>query len=286
LAAIPANALSSQQSLYASTAVFVFGSCVANFVLAAMLGPGELPLLVATFFSALIAQLAVQSLWIVWSTRPLWLRHLAGVLVGWLLVAAFLVGLGAGVGPNNLDEVARVFLCCVPLVMLSVQAPLWGLRTYARWQIASAHRPAMLDRPLSIGDMIAATLAVALALGLLRLASDDPEFYQVAWIGWLIAVPSIAVISLASLPPLLYLVLRRDSWPVVGFLAWCGYATVVLVAAAIVILVLSGGPDAEGVLLLFVTPFGASTATWLALLVLRAGGYRLTFASERQRPDV
>ena len=38
--------------------------------------------------------------------------------------------------------------------------------------------------------MIAATLAVALALGFLRLASDDPEFYDVAWIGWLIAVPT------------------------------------------------------------------------------------------------
>jgi hypothetical protein len=282
IAAHLADAPHRQQTLYVWTAIALVGSCFVNLVLAAMVGPSEPIPLMAALFAALLSQLALQSLWIVFSPRPLWQRQLAGILLGWLLLGAFLMGIGLGNQPADLPEVARIFLCSVPLVMLSVQTPLWGLRIYARWQVVPTTRPAAMDRPLTIGDMIAATLAVAIAFGFIRLASDEPGFYQVAWIGWLIAVPSIAGIALVSLAPLVYLVLRPNAWPVGGFLAWCGEMTILLTAAAILIAMLGGRPDAEGIVLLFLSTFGAGTATWLGLWGLRTCGYRLVTGRDRE----
>jgi hypothetical protein len=267
---IPHEAPSHNQFLFPWFAAGLGGSCCFNFLVGTMVGPSEPILLMAALFAAVLAQLALQSTWIVWSPRPLWQRQLVGVIAGWMLLGAFLVGL---------PELVRAFLCSVPLVMVSAQIPLWALRTYLGWRILSVDEPVSIDRPLTIGDMIAATVVVAIAFGFIRLASDDAEFYAIAWIGWLIAVPSIGAASLASLPPLLFLVLRDRAWPLGGFFAWCGYATLILTVCAIVISILSRRPDPEGIMLLYLAPLGAGTLTWLALWGLRACGYRLVIGN-------
>lgn len=274
---IPQEARTHPSSLYPWLAAALCGGCLFNFIAGTLLGPAEPIVLMAALMSAFLSQLALQSVWIVWSPHPLWLRQIVGVTTGWFLFGAFLLGLYNGHERHNSDflEVVRLFLCSIPLVMVSAQIPLWGLRTYLQWRILPAGEPVPADRPLTIGDMIAATVIVALAFGFIRLASDKPEVYEVAWIGWLIAVPSIAAVSLASLPPLLFLVLRPRAIPLGGFFAWCGYATVLLTVAAVIITILSGRLDAKGIALLSLATLGAGTATWLALCGLRAIGYRL-----------
>ncbi len=278
---IPKAALPHNSVLYPWIAAAVVGSSLFNFIIGILVGPSEPVLLMAALMSALFSQLALQSVWIVWSPHPLWLRQIVGVTAGWLLMGAFLLGLRVNESSNgDFPEIVRAFLCSIPLIMLSAQIPLWGLRTYLRWRILPTNKSTVPERPLTIGDMIAATLVVALAFGFIRLASDDPQFYEIAWIGWLIAIPSIAAISLVSLPPLLFLMLRHYDWPVVGFFAWCGYATLLLSVAAVIITFLSGRVDAEGIMLLLLAPLGAGTATWLALWGLRAIGYRLVIGDE------
>lgn len=260
-------------------AAFVVG-CLVNLVLGAMVGPGEPALLLGVSIAALLSQLALVSLGIVWGSRPHWQRQVAGTVSGWLLISSLVVGFKVGNTATDFFEQARIAICCLPLIMLSAQVPLWALRTYFRWRILPKDRPAVPDRPLTIGDVIAATIVVALAFGFIRLASDDPDFYRVAWIGWLIAIPSIAAVSLVSLPPLLYLMLRRNAWPVGGFLAWCGYMTVLLTIYAIIISLFVTRWTSEGVLVLFLATLGAGTLTWLACCGLRACGYRLVIGGE------
>jgi hypothetical protein len=236
------------------------------------------PLLVAAAYAVLVSELAAQSIWIVWSERRLWQRLTVGTLAGQFLLLCFLAGIGvSGPGSSNFEEIVRVAVCSLPLVMLCVQAPLWALRIYARWRIVPvpwADVPP--QRPLAIGDIIAATAVVAVALALLRLASSDPEFYEVAWIGWAIAAPSIAAISLLSVPLAMYLVLARRR-PLVGLFVWWGLATALVASALVVVAAVSRQPlRGEERLLLFITVYGAGGLLWLPLWAASICNYRLS----------
>jgi hypothetical protein len=256
-----------------------------NLSLAPVVENFDMPVvLIAVAYAALLSQLAAQSLWIVWSERPLWQRLVAGTLAGQMLLACFLAGIWMSEPrPSDFAEMVRVAVCSLPLVMLCVQAPLWALRIYTRWRIVPMHETNLLpERPLAIGDIIAATSVVALALALVRLASSDPEFYEEAWLGWTIAAPSIAGVSLLSLPPAMYLVLVRR-WPFVGLLVWLGIATLVVVIALAVVAVIGGQQlRSEESTLLFFTVCGAGALSWVPLWATLACGYRLSLGSSAQ----
>lgn len=233
--------------------------------------------LIAVAYAVLLSQLAAQSLWIVWSERPLWQRLVAGTLAGHLLLTCFLAGIWMSEPrPSDFAEMVRAAVCSLPLAMLCVQAPLWALRIYARWRIVPSHETNLLpERSLAIGDMIAATSVVALALALIRLASSHPEFHEVAWIGWLIAAPSIAGISLLGLTPAIYLVLVRRR-PFVGLFLWWGLATLVVVIALVLVAVIGRQQlRGEESLLLFLTVNGAGALSWVPLWATLARGYRM-----------
>lgn len=237
--------------------------------------------LVGLVYAVLLTQLAGHSLWTVWSKRPLWQRVLIGTLVLEALWACFVLGIAMSEpGPPD-GEAIRLTACSMPLVTLCVAAPLWALRIYAQWQIVpSGGLP--LDQPLSIRGILGATLVVAVAVSLVRLASDDPEYYDVAWIGWTIAAPSIAGASLLSLPPALYMVLRGER-PVAGlFLLW-GYATAAIVLLVFGIALFGGRLRGEELFAIAFSIYGFASLVWLLLLAVRSCGYRLAIGPSYER---
>ena len=237
----------------------------------------EPPSLIGFVFGMLLTQIAALSLWTVWSERPVWQRQLCGMLLAEVLLAFFLVGIGSTApGPrSNFVEVARAMACSLPLILLAVQMPLWALRIYAGWRIVLPASDAQPPGHLSIRDILQATVVVAVAVSLLRLASDDPEFFEVAWIAWAVALPCIAAASLLALPEALFIVLRWER-PIHGLYAIWAYATVaifiVLVIGATFFRVRIPG---EEVIVTFVTIYVLAGFWWILLRVVRSGDYRL-----------
>jgi len=231
------------------------------------------PPLVGLVYAVLLTQLAGHSLWTVWSRRPLWQRVLIGTLVLEALWACFVLGIALSEpGPPD-GEAIRLTACSLPLVTLCAAAPLWALRIYAQWQIVPSGRLPQ-GQPLSIRDILWATLVVAVVVSLVRLASDDPEYYDIAWIGWTIAAPSIAGVSLLSLLPALFFVLRGER-PVAGlFLLW-GYATTAIVLLVFGIALFGGRLRGEELFAIAFSIYGFASLLWLLLLAVRSCGYRL-----------
>lgn len=245
-----------------------------NLVMVPLVDGLDMPIIVVGLvYGVLLAQVSMLSLWTVWSERPVWLRVVLGTLLAEILLACFLMGIAMN-NPADFHDIARVMMCSLPLVLLCVQAPLWALRIYAGWRIAPAHGISQ-PQPLSIGQILLATATVAGAVSLVRLASDEPAFYESAWIAWVVAAPSIAGVSLITLPVALYLVLRWERTTSGLFLLW-GYATAAIIVVIIVAPLAFGAPiRGEQAVGLFVALYTFAGLLWLLLRVVRAWGYRL-----------
>ncbi len=233
--------------------------------------------LVGLVYAFLLAQLAGHSLWTVFSERPLWLRVLWGTVVLEVLLLCAIIG-ASFTAPSDFGDVARVMFCSLPLVTLCAQAPLWALRIYAQWRMTAADgSPEPPPRPLSIRDILWATGVVAVAISLVRVASDSPDFHEVAWLGWAVAAPSIAAASLLSLPLALFLVLRGER-PVAGlFLLW-GYATFALAILIVGVALFGGRIRGEELMGLAFTLYGFASLLWSLLYLIRACNYRLAIS--------
>jgi len=68
-------------------------------------------------------------------------------------------------------------------------------------------------------------------VAMLRIMFDKPEqFGDGFWIGWAISVPSLAVISLLSVAPLMWLILAGRSWSIAALAIagyWLGIAAII-----------------------------------------------------------
>jgi len=105
------------------------------------------------------------------------------------------------------------------------------------WEIVENHGAVVMDsgRALSIGDMLAGTTLAAIAISAVRFASIAPGYPNMSnWIGWAIAVPSIAGISLVSLPPIILCTLWLKHWKT-GLWLLMAYSAAATVVTVIVI---------------------------------------------------
>jgi hypothetical protein len=236
------------------------------------------PPLIGVMYGVFAGQLGGLSIWLVWSRGSL-LKRLAiyGLLMYGLLLC-FLLGVLVGEPPSARD-VARATAFGLPFVSLSVQLPLWLFRSYLGWEIVAEVDSGILasHRALSIGDMLAGTTLAAIAISAVRFASIAPGYPNMSnWIGWAVAIPSIAGVSLVSLPPIilcaLWLKRLRD-----GLWVLSAYSALTMVVTLIAILhfnrplILTARP-LVGVVALIVT----FTATLFSTLLLaRARGLRL-----------
>ena len=242
--------------------------------------PEPVPFIALTM-GALISQLAALCALLVFGEFAFWQRLLVVWSVGYGLAMSFVTGIYLADGPPNFGEVLRVMFCGLPLVALAVQLPLWGARLYCGWRIA---RPdaAPNQRPLSIGDILSGTAIAAVTVGLVRFVVDSPGSDSSFWIGWAIAVPAIAGISLISILPAMFLILRLNR-PLIGGAVLFGYA---VLASIVTILGLAyfnrRTPPPREVFLIFPLMIGALASSLGGLLgLIRYQGYRLMFAGDQ-----
>lgn len=245
--------------------------------------------LVAMVFGVFWGQLAGLCGVIVFGEFRFWLRLLVVWALGCSLGLSFMTGFILIEGwPGDLGKVLRVILCGLPMVALATQLPLWAARFYLGWRIVRPTDNFQSPQPLSIGDIFNGTAVAALTVGAARFVPHD-GFSDVAfWTGWAIAVPSIAGISLISVLPALYLVLRLQQIAI-GCIALPVYALVAAVVTLIVIGVVSQrAPDDEAIVV-----FPVMLLTYAAMLLgllglMRWRGYRLVFPSDRwmSEPDL
>ncbi|MFN0017825.1 MAG: hypothetical protein ACKVP0_06165 [Pirellulaceae bacterium] len=233
------------------------------------------------------AQGCLLAAWVAWGDGP-FLRRLA---VHWIiapcLYVIWLVGMVLAVGiSSEVPQIAATVALGVPLVSLAAQFPLWVVRQLFGWRLVRQQADAAQNRQqrLAIRDLMLATLLVATALALARLAPVFKDTYD-AWAFWGIAVTVASVASSISLLPAGVLLLRQR--PLSRSLAWSSLYALSLIGLVWVAVALKY-QFAPGLLLPRAIYVGLSSLLFtfaatltLAAAIARDRGYRLT---SRTRP--
>ena len=152
--------------------------------------------------------------------------------VVWLVAVTLVGSFAAGIAIASMMETSihiggvgsmLVSLFAIPAILCACQAPLWGLRYFARWRTTTSDGSDKDLGQISIRGMLAATAVVAVVLGLCRLGLslealqwDEGRYGQplaplVWWTGIGIASVSTLALSLVVLPVTSLLVLRSQS---------------------------------------------------------------------------
>jgi hypothetical protein len=177
-----------------------------------------------------LAQGNLLAAWLAWGDGPFLRRLLthwkiaAGLYLIWLVGFGLALSRDAQVPPL----IAAIVALGVPLVSIAAQFPLWVARQWFGWRLvreqAEAAHPS--EPPLAIRDLMLATLVVAVALALARLA-PSPDAGEM-WPVWGVAVTVASVISSISLLPAGALLLRTRLLS--RGLAWSGLYAGALIA--------------------------------------------------------
>lgn len=246
-------------------------------------------------FGVIMSQPAVLSIWGVLGAGQFWKRMAATLAAVVLLFACWGVGLvGAAINDARqyrdvmaevvselsflLDDVLMVVMLCFPLFLLVVQAPLWPVRIWLGWRIEHQHEDSDAPRPLSIRDMMIATVVVAGVLGLTRLALGFAYYASEFWMGVLTMIVISAGISLVmTLPPLAIVLRSRETlFAYVGLAVYTICALVITLIAFCLTWWVNGGPVTAGSMVRIAALLsGMAAGLWPPLLVARHQGYRL-----------
>lgn len=239
--------------------------------------------LIGVVMGVFAGEIAGASIWLVWSEAAFWARLFVHWLLGYGLAICFLLGVTIA-EPRDVDDVARVLFCGLPLVALAVQIPLWALRIYFGWQITGGN--AQDDGPsraLSISDILSGTTVAALSVAAARFVVRNPSPLDPdVGIVWAIVVSSVAGISLISIPPAIFLILRLNR-PGVGCALLLGYAIIAAVATLTVLVVLNpNSPPPSEIYVAFPVMFCTYAGMLYGVLMLaRSWGLALRFAGDR-----
>jgi hypothetical protein len=180
----------------------------------AVQGPGRpripgFPLFLA-ILGCVLAQGCLLAAWLAWSDQPFWQR----LARHWFVAAILYFVWAAGLALSRTSELAKTgsFVgLSVPLVSIAAQMPLWIARQTFGWRLIRGEEKSNAARePLSIRDLMTATVLVALALALARLARspDDKELGFV----WIVMFVVASAISTIALLPTAALLLRMPSF--------------------------------------------------------------------------
>jgi hypothetical protein len=253
---------------------------------------GDFSVIEPIAFGVTNGEVALLTWWLVWGPGTFVARLAMHWCAAMGLLAAFAVGMAVAMSDAAVGEfleVVGVLFCCSPLVSLSAQLPLWPLRTHFGWRIQDeigmqlgSFREA--SDPLSIRDICIGTAVVAVSLAsakLMPLGGGSPN--EMFWLGWGVAVVSIAIVSAMSLIPATLLLLRSRqvgsglAWFVAYFFAWT-------FAAWSFIGIGSDGRAPGEIYLAFglaIWTYAASLA--VPLLLIRGRGFRLTSPRDRRK---
>jgi len=165
---------------------------------------------IGTFLGSLLAQIALHSIWTVFSNDSFVRRAVSSIVAALLILLSvfgtqlLLVGYMTGL------EFATVLLC-LPIILLAVQSPLWLMRMVFGWQIAhGSQQPTDAKRErVTIASLLLATAAVAICFAGLRVSAFLIEI-SAAELGlsMIIAAGILCAASLVAVAPSLVATLR------------------------------------------------------------------------------
>lgn len=280
-----------QWPLKAWLALFAVGFAVMNASLLPMIersGPNDFGALWGTFCMGSIGgQAGLLAIGAVLGPFSTLRRHLVVIVLAAAWALAWLLGVllsRAIYGPYSpsLKEVLPVLLT-LPLLFCFCELPLWIVRTFFRWRIESLADTSPRLPQLSIAGILAATAAVGLALGAIRLGqklgnSNEGDW----WLGVAVAAGFTGGISAFVLPMVVAMIFRYPS-PIIGVLvatAWISLLGVVLVA---VISAFAGSFPSREMHLLLSLLMGFIITLTSPLALVRGFGYRLLWGREVAR---
>jgi hypothetical protein len=166
----------------------------------------------AWLFAALgctLAQGNTLAAWLVWSDGPFLRRLTVHWGIAGALCAIWLAGLRMFVKPEDAIFASSTIVLAVPLVSMAAQMPLWIVRYFFGWRLVrgDGQNPIAAEPPLTIRDLLVATLLVAGAFACARLLPQIQQ-EQRFWLVWCVACGVTAVISTFSMLPAGALLMR------------------------------------------------------------------------------
>lgn len=211
------------------------------------------------------------------------LRQACVIVLGLTWVGAWLLGycIAEWHDVNTImlpDAEQLTVILVLPFLLFVGQTPLWTFRAFFRWRVEHCEANKVGDKPaqVSLLGFFVATALVASSLGLVRLGlrlADSPS--EEWWLATGIASAVIAVLSLLTLPPAVWCILRwRNEW--LGTLAYVGlFAGINLTMYLVAIVVGGGAPVADDFIAFGLLYSGFIVGLIVPLLIVRSGGYRL-----------
>jgi hypothetical protein len=255
----------------------------------------------------ILAQGCLLAAWLAWGDQPFWqrlLRHwivaailylvwVAGLWMAGLWVARLSAAVLSGAGqalaqPNQFRQLSMMVGLSVPLMSIAAQLPLWIARQMFGWRLIRGKGNDGTRRArLSIRDLMTATVVVAVALALARLA-PSPDGQPIGML-WVITFGVAITISTMTLLPLSPLLMRTPRFGR-GVLFACLYAAFWIGLPWMIVLVAWGRglftPPPLAVLIglsCLVLSFAATVI--LAAAAARSCGYRLISGRLRRHSD-
>ncbi len=172
-------------------------------------GPPTLPqaILVFGMLGSTLAQGSLLAAWLAWgdsrfSHRLIWHWIIAGGLC-----CIWLAGVALAAPSSFFHEFALTIALTVPVVSLGAQLPLWAARQLFRCRLVPTTSTFAAAEPLSIRDLMLATLLVGASFAIARLspgAQQEKDF----WIFWCITMTGAATFSLLAILPTAAMLLR------------------------------------------------------------------------------
>jgi hypothetical protein len=234
---------------------------------------------------SIVGQAALLSVFAVWGPGKIWQRlawHWALALVAF---SAWTFGFAAALASefrspaDYPDEELFAALLGLPLVALCLQALPLVFRVYLHWRIeCRAEETAAIARPLSIRDLLAWTVLVAVTAALVRSGKPANLSEAMYWNIWGIVGTVAVAVSLLFTLPMVYLMLgtRGGRWGAAGVAAIAAGAATI----ASIILMAFGpygpGPSDKEIILMTTSLAAGFTLTLAGTLwIARRYGYRL-----------
>jgi hypothetical protein len=225
-----------------------------------------------------IAVLGVLPSW------PFWFRLQLSFLLGTMLFGMWTIGLAASMadyrhaGSSTIWSGWTVAVFCYPLILLSIQAPLWLMGALGNWTIARQNEEPN-RRPLTIRDMLTGMALIGFAMAGAQFArqvnpsvfSSEGEF----WISVGGSALGCLVVSLLAVIPVVLATLRCSN-PWVGIILLLIYGSAALAILFVTTRIMDGRfPGAREMFAAITVVSSFIVASSAPLLIARRLGCRL-----------
>jgi hypothetical protein len=155
-------------------------------------------------FGSTLAQGSLLAAGLVWSEGCFHRRLLWHWIIAGGLCCIWLIGLALAAPPHKFQEIGFTVALTVPVVSLGAQLPLWMARLLFGWRLVRCDSAAA-DQPLTIRDLMIATLLVAASFGVARLspAAQQEQEFRIAWGLFMTAAATFSLFAILPAAPLL-----------------------------------------------------------------------------------